>query len=504
MQNTERPAEEILQAEKKLPKKLWRRLLAAFMALVLIAAMFLGYAAQIRFGQLQYVGTVLEHAASVTADNTEYLSESTLKRAWNILRYAVGKPKTYDEFEMTNLLFRMHSYIRKHRPSLSPDSKDNHIPSSREVHGALPYMQGCIDQYPGGSPREEAVLHMRLGSLYALSDDVENAITSFGRAIETEPALADAYLLRAQMLSLAGRQEAVVADIRSYDALVGDNPAIRVAVGGLYESAGEYESAAACYTLGLEQSGGTDPELLAARGRCLVLTENLGAARQDFIDFFANGGQDPTGEYNLMLGLCRMEAEEYQQALNSFHNALNAGYAQQALVYSQCVLCAYIIGDYETVITDGEKALEALNQPSQQEPDTPAIVDGRMSKEELHHWIGLARMAGEDFEGAKAEFMMIEDLAKAPEGVLYYLGLCCASLGENEEAISHYTNSIEQQQMISLCMYNRGVSYLQLEKLEEGLTDLITVLQRNDDADATAAAAALLQELDVNLVYDTQ
>jgi len=482
MQNTERPAEEILQAEKKLPKKLWRRLLAAFMALVLIAAMFLGYAAQIRFGQLQYVGTVLEHAASVTADNTEYLSESTLKRAWNILRYAVGKPKTYDEFEMyASLAIARQDYA-----------------------GAIPYMQGCIDQYPGGSPREEAVLHMRLGSLYALSDDVENAITSFGRAIETEPALADAYLLRAQMLSLAGRQEAVVADIRSYDALVGDNPAIRVAVGGLYESAGEYESAAACYTLGLEQSGGTDPELLAARGRCLVLTENLGAARQDFIDFFANGGQDPTGEYNLMLGLCRMEAEEYQQALNSFHNALNAGYAQQALVYSQCVLCAYIIGDYETVITDGEKALEALNQPSQQEPDTPAIVDGRMSKEELHHWIGLARMAGEDFEGAKAEFMMIEDLAKAPEGVLYYLGLCSASLGENEEAISHYTNSIEQQQMISLCMYNRGVSYLQLEKLEEGLTDLITVLQRNDDADATAAAAALLQELDVNLVYDTQ
>ena len=322
MQNTERPAEEILQAEKKLPKKLWRRLLAAFMALVLIAAMFLGYAAQIRFGQLQYVGTVLEHAASVTADNTEYLSESTLKRAWNILRYAVGKPKTYDEFEMyASLAIARQDYA-----------------------GAIPYMQGCIDQYPGGSPREEAVLHMRLGSLYALSDDVENAITSFGRAIETEPALADAYLLRAQMLSLAGRQEAVVADIRSYDALVGDNPAIRVAVGGLYESAGEYESAAACYTLGLEQSGGTDPELLAARGRCLVLTENLGAARQDFIDFFANGGQDPTGEYNLMLGLCRMEAEEYQQALNSFHNALNAGYAQQALVYSQCVLCAYVLG----------------------------------------------------------------------------------------------------------------------------------------------------------------
>ena len=273
MQNTERPAEEILQAEKKLPKKLWRRLLAAFMALALIAAMFLGYAAQIRFGQLQYVGTVLEHAASVTADNTEYLSESTLKRAWNILRYAVGKPKTYDEFEMYASL----------------------AIARQDFAGAIPYMQGCIDHYSGDSSWEKAVLYMRLGSLHALSDNAQSSVSAFDKAIETEPKLADAYLLRAQMNSLLGNQELVAADIRSYDALVGDDPAIRAAVGGLYESAGEYESAVKCYTLGLEQSGGTDPELLAARGRCLVLTENLGAARQDLIDFFANGGQDPTG-----------------------------------------------------------------------------------------------------------------------------------------------------------------------------------------------------------------
>ena len=123
MQNTERPAEELSQAEKKLPKRLWRRIMAAFMALVLIAAMFLGYAAQIRFGQLQYVGTVLEHAASVTADNTEYLSESALKRAWNILRYAVGKPRTYDEYDMYASL----------------------AIAQTEYSEAIPYMQGCID-----------------------------------------------------------------------------------------------------------------------------------------------------------------------------------------------------------------------------------------------------------------------------------------------------------------------------------------------------------------------
>lgn len=481
MQNTQQPADELSQDKKQVPKKLWRRLAAAAMALILLGGMFLGYAAQIRFGQMQFVGSVLEHAAAVTASNTDYLSESTLKRAWNILRYAVGKPKTYDEFEMyTSLAIARTEYAE-----------------------AIPYMQGCIDRYPGDSPREKAVLYMRLGSLYALSDDTQNSVSSFDKAIETDPELADAYLLRAQMNSLQGKQDLVAEDIRTYDALVGENPTIRAAIGSLYESAGDYENAVKCYTLGLEQNGGKDPELLAARGRCRVLIQDMDAARQDFIDFFANGGQDPTGEYNLMLGLCRMEAEEYQQALNAFHNALNAGYAQRALVYSQCVLCAYIIGDYEAVISDGEKALEALTQPSQQEPATEAMLEGLMSEEELHHWMGLARMAGEDFAGAREEFLMIEDLSKAPAGVCYYLGLCSASLGENEAAIKHYTQSIENQQMVSLCLYNRGVSYLQQEKLEEGLTDLITVLQRNDDADAAAAAAALLQELGVEVVFDS-
>ena len=126
-----------------------------------------------------------------------------------------------------------------------------------------------------------------------------------------------------------------------------------------------------------------------------------------------------------------------------------------------------------------------------------------MSAEEVYHWMGLARMAMEDFAGAKADFQKIADSDQAPEGVLYYLGLCCSTLGENEESIEHFNRSIEKQQMVSLCLYNRGVSYLQQKKLEEGLTDLITVLQRNDDADASTAAAALLKELGVNVVFDS-
>jgi len=111
-------------------------------------------------------------------------------------------------------------------------------------------------------------------------------------------------------------------------------------------------------------------------------------------------------------------------------------------------------------------------------------------------------MAGEDFTGAREEFLQIADAARAPEGVLYYLGLCSASLGENKEAVDYYSQSIEKGEMTSLCYYNRGVSYLQMEDLEMGLTDLITVLQRDDDEGAVTAAQTLLKELGVEMVFE--
>ena len=60
-------------------------------------------------------------------------------------------------------------------------------------------MQGCIDLYSGESQNALGVLYLRLGSLYALTEDSQSAITSFDKALELVPGLAEAYLLRAQM-----------------------------------------------------------------------------------------------------------------------------------------------------------------------------------------------------------------------------------------------------------------------------------------------------------------
>ena len=57
------------------------RLLAFVLAVVIFFNLFLTIEAQIRFSERQFVGKIAEYAASVTEDNTKYLSKGNLDRA---------------------------------------------------------------------------------------------------------------------------------------------------------------------------------------------------------------------------------------------------------------------------------------------------------------------------------------------------------------------------------------------------------------------------------------
>ena len=129
-----------------------RRLLALTMALALVLSMYLGLRAQIRFSGLNYVGQISEYAARVTAENTGYLSENTLDRAWTILRATIRRPRTYEDYEM---------YAS--------------IAIAREDYaGAAEYLQGCIDTYRGDDAEELATLHLRQASVYVLQRPRQN------------------------------------------------------------------------------------------------------------------------------------------------------------------------------------------------------------------------------------------------------------------------------------------------------------------------------------------
>ena len=120
-----------------------RRVLAILMVLFLVLSMFLTYRAQIRFSGLNYVGQISEYAARVTEDNTGYLSQSTLDRAWTILRTTIRHPRTYEDYNMYSS-----------------------IAIAREDYtGAAEYLQGCIETFGSeGETTELALLYLRVGA----------------------------------------------------------------------------------------------------------------------------------------------------------------------------------------------------------------------------------------------------------------------------------------------------------------------------------------------------
>lgn len=464
------------EVENAKPRRTWLRVTAAVAAAALFISMTLSWAVQIRFVQRDYIESVLEHAAAVTQENTEYLSDSGLERAWKLLGTVIGRPRDYEDYD---------TYA-----SIAIARKD--------YATAAEYMTGCIETYDGGSSRELGVLYLRLGSLYALTEDEDAAIKAFDQAVEAAPDLADAYLLRAQMYGLMGNMDAAVEDIRRYDSLAGAQPEIKTAIGSLYESAGDYENAIACYTTGINHAENPDPQLFGSRARCHVLLGDLQAARRDLERFFAGGGKDPTGEMTVLRGACLMDGQDFEGALRDFHSAIRLGHPQKEMLYGQCILCAYVTGDYDAVLEDGEALLELMEEGGKRAV-TIGYQGDQMSLADIQRWMGLSCLAKQDFAQALNWFEKSRQEDPSLKDHSYYLGVCHSALEQYPQAIEEFTASIEKEEMVSACLYNRGVCYLSREELEAGLTDILTVIQRNDDPDSVSAARELLESMGITV-----
>ena len=437
-----------------------RRLLALTMALALVLSMYLGLRAQIRFSGLNYVGQISEYAARMTAENTGYLSENTLDRAWTILRATIRRPRTYEDYEM---------YAS--------------IAIAREDYaGAAEYLQGCIDTYRGDDAEELATLHLRQASVYVLTEEYDKALSRLDRTLELAPTLSPAWFLRAQLNAAAGETDKAAADLAVYKDLDGSDPVILSSLGPLYESAGDYESAIECYTAGLTDERAYQVSWFSYRARCRLQLGDTAGAKQDLEEYFSRKGEDPKGEAAAMLAVCRMDEGDYPGALSMFHRSAADGYEEPYLLYSQSVLCAYLSGEYRISAADGEKAIML------------AEAEGESSTE-LHFWTGLAYMVQEEYTAAAEHFTAAQEKDETLRDVSYYLGICALGQGDSEQAIEQFTASVEREENVTASLYNRAVCYLQLGQELAARTDLNAVRERDDDPDLTAQAQELLSTL---------
>ena len=429
------------------------------MALALILSMYLTVRAQIRFSSLNFVGQVSEYAAKVTADNTGYLSQSTLDRAWTILRATIRHPRTYEDYDM---------YAS--------------IAIAREDYaGAAEYLQGCIDRFSGDTG-ELAVLYLRQASVFVLSGEREKALPRLDKAIELDPGLSAAYFLRAEMYSAIGETDKAVADLTAYKDLDGSDPVILASLGQMYESTGDYANAIECYTAGITDKRAYRVDLLADRARCRFQSGDAAGARQDLEEYFSRNGSDPEGAAAAMLAVCRMNDGEYGPALEMFHRSISDGYAVPHILYGQSVLCAYMNGDYEQAAADGEKAILGAEAAGE-------------NTGELHLWTGLACMVKEEYDRAAEHFTAAAEKNDSLQDVRYYLGICALAGGDAAGAEEYFTASVEREENVTASLYNRAVCLLQQGKLKEAKQDLRAVTERDDDPELTAQAKELLGQL---------
>ena len=439
-------------------KKTAYRILAVFLAALFFLGTYATIRSNIRFSRMKYVEDTARFAADITGDGAEYLSENRLERSWKILRTLIKKPQTYEDYD----LYASIAIARE------------------DLEGAAGYLQGCIDTCEG-TASELAVLHMRRGSLFILQEAAEPAMQELDMALESDPYLAPAYYLRAQLHAGNEETEKALADYRTYISLEGRDPEITASLAEVFEAAGEPENALLCYDTGIETGTSDGPERYAGRARCRIASGDASGAKADLEQYFTLTDEDPGGAAAAMLGMCRMDAGDYKGASEMFSRALESGYSDTATLYEQSMLCHYASEEYEAASEDGEKAVEAAENAG----SDPA---------EAHFWTGMAYMAQKEYPDAREHLAAVEAADPDRQDIHYYLGVCAMAIEEDEKAAEEFTASLAREENTAECLYNRAVCYIRLNRPEEAQRDLEEAAEK-EDTEIAADALELLEDL---------
>ena len=443
-------------AVSKFENRIWLRTLALVLVVLIIFSMYLGMESRILFSGTQYVGRIAEYAASITEDNTGYLTQKRLDRTWSILKSLIRKPKTYDQYEM-------YASIAIAREDYS---------------GAIQYLKGCIETYTGNDSKELAVMMLRLASLYVITEDYAAALTQLDRTMEKDPGLASAYFMRAEMRMVLGDMDGAAEDVDRYLELDGGSPVIMSSLGQLYENVGHPDKAAECYSLAAEN----DPHGYVDLARCRIVTGDIKGARSSLETFRIISSEDKNGEVSALYGVCLMDSGEYTEAASEFRKAVEDGYAPAQLMYEQAMMCSYFAGDYEAALLDGGDVLTAKKAASEPLAETEV-------------WIGLCHLMLRQYEEAQDSFQTAMDEDPEREDLRYYLGICAMSLERTWKAIGLFTESIDRGENVTACAYNRALCRYDLGDYTGTRDDLYLVIERDDDPGLSSQARELLSAM---------
>lgn len=430
--------------------KLWMRILAA--ALVIVMFFTATNLTNIDFTLMRYADSEGLEAARYLADKTEYLQMSRGQRLLSLLQgnsaYAVNR-------QAADTAIAKYDYERAAR-----------------------YLVKCLDMEEAQT--ELPALYTRLGCVYMLDAKLPEAGACFDQAIERLPDDPTAYLLRAQIRVNTGDTQGAAGDAAAYLARGGDDGDMLAAAMSIAEYAEDYETAAAACTrlIGTDVSVHQRAAYYAERGRYRYLLDDLVAAKADLLHAKALSATMLDGTHCAILGLAEMNDAEYAAAAEDFRRAGAQAQADNAAYYEQALVCAYLLTDYELLLSVAKEAAAA----------------GEMTAQS---WMlrGVAYFAGEAYKSAEYAFTRCLELAADTADAPYYRGLCRLQLGEYELAAEDFTLSLERGESALDCLFNRGLCRLMREDYERAAADFAAVIEDGSDPELVKSAQELLEPL---------
>lgn len=313
-----------------------------------------------------------------------------------------------------------------------------------------------------GDDQELGRIYLRLGYLYVMKKDADNALKYLDEGILITPT-PEAYLTRAQVYLDRGDMDAALADADICRSMLDDPGSLLPDMVNVYEAAGRFNQAAEMYTQLIERTG--ENEYLLNRAYCLTNLGRLQEAEADR-DRYAQAGGKELGSADVMLGIGWMRAKEYAAADDCFVRAIDENYADPESLYYYVVLCAYVTGNFERVCTYGDQLIDRIRQGS--ESGTADITVERTT--------GRLNIA----------------LVKMDSASLYLMtGASHIRTGNYERATDCLTSCLAEDRTVYYANYLRGTSLLALDRYEEAIADFDAAIAANEETERSYFSRAV-------------
>lgn len=387
---------------------------------------------------------------SAEEDSTE------MERIFGILEERVQEPTTFDDYDKLATM----AYARG------------------DYDLALQYLDDCIELAEGYDGTLGA-LYTQKGAIYLQQNKLDEAKEALDTAESYLPNGSQLLFLRGKVQIEQGKYTAAIQDLERY-------------VEMLPENSEAWTLLATAYTATNETAKATEAEEKAAEMAEHPENATLTSARQNLLDgslesalagfnMYLEAAEDTDGEIHFLRAATRMQLGQIEDAIADLEIALALNYAEPAVCYEYLSSCYFVMNNYEKVIETGKQCI-ALNS------DIPAY-------DTLYQRMGIAAMSLGDLVQAETYFGDSMEANVDLAGNLFYSGLTKMGLAKYEEAIADFTASIEKEELVQRCVYNRALCHIQAGDVNAGVSDLETAMTMTDDADVSQAAEDLLWQL---------